>query len=100
MQMDILRCKTPELVRNEIWTHILAYNLIRAIIAKAANKHHIERRTISFKGAVQSLEAFRPFVAIQGDRDKAHLRYLYEKLLDAVATHRVVDWPDSLRSPS
>ena len=23
-QMDILRCKTPELVRKEIWTHILA----------------------------------------------------------------------------
>jgi IS4 transposase len=33
MQMDILRCKTPELVRKEIWTHILAYNLIRTIIA-------------------------------------------------------------------
>jgi hypothetical protein len=37
MQMDILRCKTPELVRKEIWTHILAYNLIRTIIAQAAN---------------------------------------------------------------
>lgn len=24
MQMDILRCKTPELVRKELWTHILA----------------------------------------------------------------------------
>jgi Transposase DDE domain len=94
MQMDILRCKTPELVRKEIWTHILAYNLIRTIIAQAANKHHIEPRTISFKGAVQSLEAFQPFVATQGDRDKAHLRYLYQKLLDAVATHRVADRPD------
>ena len=31
MQMDILRCKTPESVRKEIWTHILAYNLIRTI---------------------------------------------------------------------
>src|SRR5262249_54154428 len=29
MQMDILRCQTPELVRKELWTHILAYNLIR-----------------------------------------------------------------------
>src|SRR4029079_18767096 len=28
MQMDVLRCKTPELVRKEVWTHILAYNLI------------------------------------------------------------------------
>jgi hypothetical protein len=27
MQMDILRCKTPDLVHKEIWTHLLAYNL-------------------------------------------------------------------------
>ena len=94
LQMDILRCKTPELVRKEIWTHILAYNLIRTIIAQAANKHHIEPRTISFKGAVQTLEAFQPLIATQGDRDTAHRRNLYQKLLDAVATHRVADRPD------
>ena len=39
MRMEILRCKTPELVRKEIWAHILAYNLIRTIIAQAATKH-------------------------------------------------------------
>ncbi len=38
LQMDILRCKTPELVRKEIWTHILAYNLIRTIMAQAATQ--------------------------------------------------------------
>src|SRR3982074_784297 len=38
-QRDILRGKTPELVRKELWTHILAYNLIRAIVAQAATKH-------------------------------------------------------------
>ena len=52
MQMDILRCKTPELVRKEIWTHILAYNLIRTIIAQAASKHDMKPRSISFKGVV------------------------------------------------
>lgn len=36
MQMECLRCKTPELVRKEIWTHVLAYNLVRTIIAQAA----------------------------------------------------------------
>ena len=39
MQMRHLRCKTPELVHKEIWTHILAYNLIRTIIAQAAATH-------------------------------------------------------------
>ena len=94
MQMDILRCKTPELVRKEIWTHILAYNLIRTIMAQAANKHHIEPRTISFKGAVQTLEAFQPLIAMQGDRDSEHRLHLYQQLLDAIATHRVADRPD------
>lgn len=94
MQMDILRCKTPELVRKEIWTHILAYNLIRTILAQAASKHDIEPRTISFKGAVQTLEAFQPLLAMQGDRSWEHRLHLYNKLLDAVATHRVADRPD------
>jgi hypothetical protein len=94
MQMDVLRCKAPELVRKEIWTHILAYNLIRTIMAQAAAKHDIEPRTISFKGAVQTLEAFQPLIATQGDRDWAHRLHLYHELLDAVATHRVADRPD------
>lgn len=96
MQMDILRCKTPELVRKEIWTHLIAYNLIRSIIAQAAARHDIEPRTISFKGAVQTLEAFQPLIAMQGDRDCAHRLHLYHELLDAVATNRVADRPDRL----
>lgn len=94
MQMDILRCKTPELVRKEIWTHILAYNLIRTIVAQAASKHALEPRSISFKGAIQTLEAFRPVIAIQGERDSTYRQRLYQQLLDAIATHRVADRPD------
>jgi hypothetical protein len=94
MQMDILRCKTPELIRKEIWTHILAYNLIRTIIAQAADKHQMEPRTISFKGAIQTLEAFQPLIAAQGDGSSTRRQCLYDQLLDAVATHRVADRPD------
>ena len=94
MQMDILRCKTPELVRKEIWTHILAYNLIRTIIAQAASTHNVQPRSISFKGAIQTLEAFQTLIAIQGGRDSACRRNLYLQLLDAVVTHRVADRPD------
>src|SRR5580765_6100414 len=94
MQMDVLRCKTPELVRKEIWTHVLAYNLIRTIIAQAATRHGIEPRTISFKGAVQTLEAFQPVIALQGEHNSAFRKILYEHLLDAIAIHRVADRPD------
>jgi len=94
LQMDVLRCKTPELVRKELWTHILAYNLIRTIAAQAATRHGVEPRSISFKGVVQTLEAFQPVVALRGQHDAAVRRELYERLLDAVASHRVGDRPD------
>jgi hypothetical protein len=94
LQMDVLRCKTPELVRKEIWTHILAYNLVRTIMAQAATEHGLEPRSISFKGTVQTLAAFQPVIAIQGQRNLAHLDDLYRQLLDAIATHRVADRPD------
>jgi len=94
MQMDILRCKSPEMVRKEIWTHVLAYNLIRTIIAQAATKHGVEPRSISFKGAIQTLEAFQPLIAIIGERDSASITRIYRQLLDAVATHRVANRPD------
>jgi hypothetical protein len=96
LQMDMLRCKTPELVRKEIWTHILAYNLIRTIMAQAATMHDVEPRTISFKGTIQTLHAFQPVIDIQGQRDAALRQRLYEQLLDAVAVHRVADRPDAL----
>jgi hypothetical protein len=94
LQMDVLRCKTPELVRKELWTHILAYNLIRSILAQAAHKHHLQPRTLSFKGAIQTLQAFQPVIALEGEHDAAHRLSLYHHLLDAVATHRVADRPD------
>ena len=93
MQMDMLRCKTPELVRKEIWTHILAYNLIRTIMAQAATKHAVHPRSISFKGTIQSLEAFRQLIAFSCEHDDVRRKHIYENLLNAVATHRVGDRP-------
>lgn len=92
MQMDVLRCKSPELVRKEIWTHLLAYNLIRTVMAQAAEKHGILPRSISFKGTVQALEAFQPLIGLTVPL--AHLNRIYHQLLDVVATHRVGDRPD------
>jgi hypothetical protein len=94
MQMRELRCKTPELVRKEIWTHILAYNLIRTIMAQAAAKHDILPRSISFKGSMQTLEAFQPLLEHRGASDTTHRLQLYQDLLDAIATHGVADRPD------
>ena len=51
LAMDHLRCKSPEMVRKEIWTAWLGYNLIRKSIAQAALVHGKLPRQIGFAGA-------------------------------------------------
>jgi len=94
MQMDVLRCKTPELIHKEVWTHILAYNLIRTIMAQTAIKHDIQPRTISFKGALQTLEAYQPLIVFQGYRGPCLCVDLYQQLLDSISLQRVADRPN------
>lgn len=91
MQMSILRGKSPEMVRKELWAHFLAYNLIRTVIAQAARKHDLQPREISFKGALQTLVAFAPHVLVARPDD---LPGLAERILAAIAQHRVADRPD------
>jgi IS4 transposase len=100
MQMDVLRCKTPELVRKEIGTHVLAYNLIRTIMAQAASTHGIEPRSISFKGAMQTLAAFQPILAMQGENDPAFCQQLYQQLLEAIPAFDAGDLAAHIRTPN
>src|SRR5207302_9549332 len=60
MGMSVLRCKTPAMVRKEMWMHLLAYNLVRGLMAEAADRAGIEPREVSFAGAVQAVNAFAP----------------------------------------
>jgi hypothetical protein len=58
MKMDVLRTDSPEMIRKEVWVHLLAYNLIRLKMAQAAVCSGKHTRTISFKGTVQVFQAF------------------------------------------
>ena len=91
MQMDILRCKTPDMIHKEIWTHLLAYNLLRTVMAVAANENNIEPRKVSFKGAKQALTAFAPKIEAARPEDRAAL---IDAMLTTIAYHRVGDRPD------
>ena len=63
MQMDVLRCKTPEMVRKELWCHLLAYNLIRHVMWNAGQDNHVATRRISFKGTIQYVISFRDMLS-------------------------------------
>lgn len=59
MGMDILRCKSPQMIRKEVAVHLLAYTLVRAVMAQAANMADVLARALSFKGATQVLNAYQ-----------------------------------------
>lgn len=56
--MEVLRCLTPAMVEKELWVHLLAYNLIRLLMAQAAAKHGTVPRVLSFKHTVQLWNGF------------------------------------------
>ena len=89
--MDVLRCKTPEMVRKELWMHLLVYNLVRELMGQAAQRVGLEPHEISFKGALQTLNRFQELLALT---QRERWQVLFDELLRAVAMHRVADRPD------
>jgi hypothetical protein len=89
--MDVLRCKSPAMVRKEVWAHMLAYNLIRTLMAKAAEQTGCTPRDLSFKGTLQTMKEFAERLL---DGRGCNRAALHEWLLLAVAAHQVNDRPD------
>ena len=91
LHMDVLRCKTPEMVRREVWTHLLAYNLIRRSILQSAQAAGCSPRELSFTAAMQSIAASW-IVAAQASGSV--FAALVEVHLANLAGHRVGNRPD------
>jgi hypothetical protein len=53
MGMEVLHCQTPDMNEKELWAHLLAYNLIRLLMAQAASDAGVDPRSISFKHTSQ-----------------------------------------------
>jgi putative transposase len=89
MQMDHLRCKTPHRVRNELYMHLIMYNLLRRVVALAAFSAGVEPWQVSFKGALQTLTKFLPLLETNIDT-----AVWCAALLAACAAHEVGHRPD------
>lgn len=55
MGMDILSCKSPEMIEKEILMYLVSYNLIRLTIYESAVTHNVAMERISFKAAMQAV---------------------------------------------
>jgi hypothetical protein len=74
---------------HRLGVHLLAYNLIRTVMAQAASLYNLSPREISFKGAIQSLNAFQDKILLLPERTTE----LYEALLQGIASHRIGNRP-------
>lgn len=92
--MKLLSCKTPAMVRAELWAHLLAYNLVRCVLAQAAAEQGLKARQLSFKGGVQTLDAFRWLLSCQAGEDGAVPDVVARALTAALGVHRVGNRPD------
>jgi hypothetical protein len=91
LQMDVLRCRTPAMVRKEVWAHLLAYNLLRGLMAAAARDAALVPVQLSFKGAMQAVNAF---AAVLWTARAEELAGLCQRLREVVASHQVGDRPN------
>jgi hypothetical protein len=92
MGMDVLRCKTPSMVRKEILMHFIAYNCIRRLMDETAGKCGLDVRRISFKGTLQSVRQWEPCLERAG-RNLSERRRILDLLHVSIAQNLVPERP-------
>jgi len=91
LKMDLLRGHSPQMVQKELYTRLIAHNLIRCLVAQAAAEHHLALERISFKGSLDALRHFSQ--AMARARSKKKRRELWAQLLKTLAADLVPERP-------
>jgi len=91
LRMDVLRNKSPDTIHKEIRMHLLAYNLIRALMWQAAREHGRPLHRLSFAGTMQRFEAIAPYLCLLGRTGQGVT--MYRLLLSWIASDLVPHRP-------
>ena len=89
--MDILRCKSPSMIRKEILMHFIVYNCLRLLMVKAADQADVPVRMISFKASIQTLRQWEPLW--KSDMSAAEQARLLILLCDSIAASIIYSRP-------
>lgn len=88
MGMDILKCKTPDMVHKEIIMHFIAYNSVRMLMYEAAEEQGVDVSRLSFKGSLQALRQWEPHLN-HAQMSKQERFRLLSALYQAIADNEV-----------
>jgi hypothetical protein len=91
LKMERLRSQSPEMAQKEVYTRLIAHNLIRGILAQAAAEHHVALERMSFKGSLDALRQFSQ--AMSQARTKKKRQQLWNQLLETLAADLVPHRP-------
>jgi len=89
--MDILRCKTPAMIEKEVTMHLIAYNLIRLTMVQAAAKAKLNIERISFKGTLQTVRQWAPYISRAAKEER---QQLYQSMLTAISRVPIPNRPN------
>ena len=92
LAMDVLRCKSPEMITREVLMHQIAYNLVRSLMQRSAHVHRVALGRISFKGTLDTLRHWSAIIAAAGKTPRQQAR-LIDQMLELIANDEVPERP-------
>lgn len=84
LAMDVLRCKSPELIEREVLMHQIAYNLVRSLMQRSAHLHRVPLTRLSFKGTLDTLRHWSPLIAA-AEKTPRQQQKLIDQMLALIA---------------
>ena len=93
LRLDILRCRQPSMIEKEVLLHAIAYNLVRALMQRAAITHHQPVERISFKGTLDTLHQFTAVLHAVAAQPRKHAALLAH-CLHIIAADPLPDRPN------
>lgn len=84
MALDVLRCKSPNLVEKELLIHLIAYNLVRVLMQRSAHLYHVPLARISFKGSLDTARHFADVIHVASATPRKQ-QQLIDQMLSLIA---------------
>ncbi len=94
--MEMLSCRSPEMVQKELLMFLIAHNFLRWLMLQASQQSQVALERISFKGAMDAFRQWSQALAQLGSKagHKRKRAELWQKLLQTIAADAVPERPD------
>jgi hypothetical protein len=90
LNLNVLRCKTPQMLQKELWTALFGYNVVRLVQLDAAHYRSLQVRQLSFAQTLQGLLAFEHLIWFPHPNKRMSRAQWYHHYLDLIESIKKV----------